>query len=139
MRTPTNKTAFRRWLHEQFEILEALDRYGEPDFYQPDFYVALDTAEIVAQAIRLACRFGYGNPDAGESPLAIIGRLLATGEGEPDLLSAEQVAGRLGVSVRSVWRMSSAGEIPAPIKIRGQTRWRSADLTAMIELSQTRK
>jgi predicted DNA-binding transcriptional regulator AlpA len=136
MRTPTNKTAFHRWLREQFEILETIDRYGTPDFYD-----SLDTEEIVSQATRLACRFGYGEPATRESPLAVVGRLLAWAEqgDQPDLLSVREVAGRLGVSIRSAWRMASTGEIPAPVKIRGKTKWRSADLQAMIELSPSSK
>jgi predicted DNA-binding transcriptional regulator AlpA len=143
MKHPTSKTAFRRWLAAQVDLLAAIDEYGEPDFF-----VALDTAEIVGQASRLACRFGAGHLIGDELPtptprqgLAVVGRLLAWAEqGEPpDLLSVVEVAGRLGTSVRSVWRMRSRGEIPQPVAILGKTKWRSVEIQAMIDLSPTKK
>lgn len=46
------------------------------------------------------------------------------GEDElPPLLNAKQVAKLLCVSIRSVWRMESAREIPGSIRLRGCTRW----------------
>lgn len=41
----------------------------------------------------------------------------------PLVLKAEQVAELLGISVRSVWRFSSAGELPGPISIGRSKRW----------------
>ena len=139
MKHPTNKTAFRRWLREQFEVIEVLVEHGAPDFY-----TGIEIADLVEQAQRIACRFGAGHLIGDELPtptprqaLAVIGRLLAWAEqgDPPDLLSVREVAGKLGTSSRTVWRMASAGEILAPIKIRGKTKWRSAEIQAMIELS----
>jgi len=48
------------------------------------------------------------------------------------LLKAEQVAELLSIHVRSVWRQSSAGELPAPIRIGGVTRWRLSEITTLI-------
>ncbi|TVQ30013.1 MAG: helix-turn-helix domain-containing protein [Phycisphaeraceae bacterium] len=45
------------------------------------------------------------------------------------LLTAREVADLLGVHVRSVWRMSQTGDIPAPIRLSERVvRWRLADL-----------
>jgi len=138
MQTPKSKAAYRRWLRQQFDILEALDSI------EPDFYDMLDIAALVGQACRYACRFGGGDMIGTEQPtvtplqaLAVLGRLLAWAEqsNPPDLLSVRDVAAKLGASSRSVWRMLSAGEIPQPIKIRGKTKWRAVEIEAMIELS----
>ena|SRR5579872_6967483 len=142
MQPPKSKTAFRRWLKPQFDEIETLCELGEPDFFNQ-----LNMATLVGQACRYACRFGGGDLIGTEQPtmtarqaLVVIGRLLAwSEESTPDLLSVQEVAAKLGTSSRSVWRMLSAGEIPAPIKIRGKTKWRAVDLQAMIELSPSNK
>jgi len=50
----------------------------------------------------------------------------------PALLSVKQVAVRLNVSKRTVWRLVSSGELIQPIKIGGSTRWRQAEVDAWI-------
>lgn len=52
---------------------------------------------------------------------------------EPTLLTVEQVAAMMSVSKRTVWRMLSAGELIQPIRVRGNTRWRHAELHEWIE------
>ena len=49
------------------------------------------------------------------------------------LLRVEDVAAALSVSVRKVWQMASAGDLPQPIHLGRTTRWRRADLEAWIE------
>ena len=50
------------------------------------------------------------------------------------LMSADDVAQRLGVSVVTLWRMRTAGEFPAPMTIgRRLKRWRPEDVEAYIE------
>jgi len=44
------------------------------------------------------------------------------------LISAETVAQMLNVSPRTVWRLLSAGKLIEPIRIGGNTRWRSAEM-----------
>ena len=139
-----SKKAFRRWLCERFDEIEAICELGPPDFYE-----SLDMAATVDQACRYASRLGGGDLIGTEQTmmtprqaLVVIGRLLAWSEQpdhQPDLLSAHQVAERLGLSVRSVWRMASAGNLPAPVTISGRTLWRAPDVEAMIDLTPTRK
>ena len=48
------------------------------------------------------------------------------------MLTITQVAERLNVSTRSVWRMVKKNEIPQPVRYtRKMVRWRVADLEAM--------
>jgi predicted DNA-binding transcriptional regulator AlpA len=44
--------------------------------------------------------------------------------------TVEDIAGHLGISVRQVWRMDAAGQIPAAIgtRIGNRKRWRSRDI-----------
>lgn len=51
----------------------------------------------------------------------------------PALLDAEQTAQYVGMSRRWIYRATSAGEFPSPIKIGRATRWRRADLDAWVE------
>ena len=136
---------FRRWLSQRFEEIETICELGRAGFLRHQ----LDIAALVAQACRYACRFGGGHLIGTEQPtmtprqaLVVFGRLLAWSEQPdhlPDLLSAHQVAERLGLSVRSVWRMASAGNLPKPIAISGRTLWRAPDVEAMIDLAPARK
>lgn len=48
------------------------------------------------------------------------------------LLPVGDVAERLGVSVRTVWSLRSAGEIPEPVKIGSRTRWRRSEIETYI-------
>jgi len=48
------------------------------------------------------------------------------------LLTVADVAALLGVSPRSVWRMVQTGECPAPLRLRGCTRWRRAEVERWI-------
>ncbi|MGE0608309.1 MAG: helix-turn-helix transcriptional regulator [Pirellulales bacterium] len=48
------------------------------------------------------------------------------------LVSADGLAQMLDLSVRTLWRLRSAGKIPAPMKLGGSVRWRLADIHAWI-------
>lgn len=50
-----------------------------------------------------------------------------------ELLTKEQVAQRLNMSIRTVYRMAMAGEMPAPVRAGRSLRWRSDVLDAWIE------
>ncbi|HEY1601475.1 MAG TPA: helix-turn-helix domain-containing protein [Pirellulales bacterium] len=140
-REPGSLPQFGRWLEEACDEIEFFCRYVDPDFFD-----RLAVAQIIEQASRHASRFGAGHlvsslpptfkPDDG---LAIVGRLLEwTRErtSEPAaMLSVKELSQRLGIASRTVWRMLSAGELPAPIKIGGQTKWRRSEIEAMIDLA----
>jgi predicted DNA-binding transcriptional regulator AlpA len=50
------------------------------------------------------------------------------------LLNAKQVAGKLNISVRSVWRRGvDMGELPPPVRIGSSVRWDEELLDAWIE------
>lgn len=48
------------------------------------------------------------------------------------LVTAEQLAKILQVSVRSIWRMRSSGQLPRPVRIGGNIRWRPKDVELWI-------
>jgi excisionase family DNA binding protein len=51
-----------------------------------------------------------------------------------DLLTSQQVADRLSVSVRTLWRLVARGIVPQPIRYnRKLVRWKAADLDHYIE------
>ncbi len=46
-----------------------------------------------------------------------------------DLLTSQQVADRLAVSVRTLWRLLARGDLPQPIRYnRKLVRWKAADV-----------
>jgi len=66
------------------------------------------------------------------------GLLTAKGEMAPTtasslLVSAQTLAKRLGVSVRTLWRLRGGGKLPPPIRLGGAVRWRTAEIDAWIE------
>ena len=48
------------------------------------------------------------------------------------LLSISDLQTALGISERTLWRMASAGKLPASIKIGKLRRWRRSDVDAWI-------
>jgi excisionase family DNA binding protein len=56
------------------------------------------------------------------------------GEVGIELLSSRQVANRLSVSVRTVWRLVAAGRLAEPLRYnRKLVRWRSDDVDRFIQ------
>jgi excisionase family DNA binding protein len=53
--------------------------------------------------------------------------------GLPALLTVEDLAKLLRVSVRTVWRLRRNACLPHPVKIGGGVRWRISDVKAWIE------
>jgi predicted DNA-binding transcriptional regulator AlpA len=51
------------------------------------------------------------------------------------LLTAREVAERLNVCPRTIWRWTSMGRLPKPIRLVGSkaTRWKEADIEAVAE------
>lgn len=52
---------------------------------------------------------------------------------EPQLLTVRQVAALLNIGTSSVWRHVRNGTLPKPVRIVGTTRWRRADLLALVD------
>ncbi len=62
--------------------------------------------------------------------------VIDTSEIPPDarMLETKQVAAMLGVSVRTVWRLVAAGQLPQPVRFnRKLVRYRVSDLTRWLE------
>jgi len=51
---------------------------------------------------------------------------------EPGFLTARQFAKLLQVSLRTLWRMRSAGTLPQPLRLGGVVRWRKRDVDQWI-------
>jgi excisionase family DNA binding protein len=51
-----------------------------------------------------------------------------------ELLTVREVARRLALSERTVWRWAADGLLPAPLRLRPRsTRWRAADIQRYLE------
>jgi excisionase family DNA binding protein len=51
-----------------------------------------------------------------------------------DLMTSQQVADRLAVSVRTLWRLVQRGRFPQPIRYnRKLVRWKSTDVNRYID------
>ena len=48
---------------------------------------------------------------------------------EIQLLTAKQLGGLLSLSKRQIFRLSSCGKLPAPIRIGGSVRWAESTIT----------
>ena len=44
--------------------------------------------------------------------------------GTPAMITAVDFATMLKVSVRTLWRLRSAGQVPEPVRLGGAVRWR---------------
>lgn len=53
----------------------------------------------------------------------------------PLLLDVKEVAALLSVSVRSVWRLRDAGDLPAPVRVGKLIRWRRDALLRWLDES----
>ena len=50
---------------------------------------------------------------------------------DKQLLRVTEVAKILELGVATIWRLTRQGQLPAPIRIGGSTRWRRADIEAL--------
>lgn len=50
------------------------------------------------------------------------------------LLTVREVAARLGVSTRQVWKLAASGRLPAPVRLARSVRWRESDIADFIRL-----
>lgn len=51
---------------------------------------------------------------------------------EPLVVTVDEVAKMLRLSKRSVWRLRSAGVLPAPLRLGNSVRWLKSDIDAWI-------
>lgn len=51
---------------------------------------------------------------------------------EQRLITTEEVAAALNCSRTTIWRKVKSGELPAPLKVCGLTRWRAGDIAALM-------
>jgi predicted DNA-binding transcriptional regulator AlpA len=54
------------------------------------------------------------------------------GSETPALITAAEFAQMLKLSVRTLWRRRSAGQVPQPVRIGGAVRWRLDDVRQWI-------
>jgi predicted DNA-binding transcriptional regulator AlpA len=48
------------------------------------------------------------------------------------LISAKQLAEKLCLSKRQIFRLNSLGKLPAPIRIGGSVRWKESEIAAWL-------
>ncbi len=66
--------------------------------------------------------------------------VLRTSAAPDRLLTVAQVAAMLAISVRTVWKLCSTGDLPQPLHLGGSRRWRESDITKYIEsLAETQR
>lgn len=50
----------------------------------------------------------------------------------PELMTVKDVAAHFGCGVSTVWRWHQSGVLPKAVRIGGLTRWRRADIEAVL-------
>ena len=50
-----------------------------------------------------------------------------------DLLTVNEVASRLRMSSRTIWRMQEAAKLPSPVRLGRVVRWRRSDIEQWID------
>jgi len=58
---------------------------------------------------------------------------------EAVFLTVQEVAEKLTISCRQVWRLVSRGEFPKPIKLGRLNRWSPEDVTKFVEQLKSRR
>jgi predicted DNA-binding transcriptional regulator AlpA len=64
----------------------------------------------------------------------IFGETEMVTESNEQLLTAKDIARRLSLSKRQIFRLNNCAKIPAPLRISGSVRWRLSDIAKWIEL-----
>ncbi len=52
---------------------------------------------------------------------------------KPLVMPARELARLLGVSIRQIWRLSSSGKLPKPLRLGGSVRWSLKEIKAFVE------
>ena len=58
--------------------------------------------------------------------------ILPIPDGKPILITADELAAKLALSKRTIYRLLSAGAMIKPIRLRGIVRWRTAEVEEWI-------
>jgi predicted DNA-binding transcriptional regulator AlpA len=118
----------REWVLSRIDgEVEPILREEEYDDYWMflELYKQLDTERAVALARRAALNGGPDIRELGLEKLADLSR---------ELLSVNEVASRLSVAPRTVWRWVAQGRLPRPLRLRpGCVRWWSSDVEHFLE------
>jgi predicted DNA-binding transcriptional regulator AlpA len=56
--------------------------------------------------------------------MSLVENPITAAPAEPLLITAEELARLLHISLRTLWRLRSAGRLPEPVRIAGMVRWR---------------
>ena len=56
----------------------------------------------------------------------------SSNQGEPLLIRAQELAGMLNISLRTLWRLNSAGVLPQPMRLGAAVRWRLEEVKTWI-------
>lgn len=75
-------------------------------------------------------------PTAEARIIALLEQLVAASQRRPSLMNADEVARELGVGVRTLQRLRQLGQMPKPITIGSQIRWKRADLERFMREAQ---
>ena len=67
-------------------------------------------------------------PESEARIIALLEQLVAASRPRPALMDADEVTRELGICLRTLQRLRQLGQVPAPINIGGQLRWRRAEL-----------
>ena len=59
--------------------------------------------------------------------------MIVATEGDRLLLTADEAARSLAISKRTLWRLVSAGQLPAPLHIGRAARWRRDEIVAAVD------
>ncbi len=51
---------------------------------------------------------------------------------EPLLITVDEFADLMQLSVRTIWRLCSSGQVPKPVRIGGTVRWRHEEVRKWI-------
>lgn len=53
---------------------------------------------------------------------------------ESELLTVRDVAARLRISPRQVWKLLASGRMPSPVRLSRSVRWRADDISHWVHL-----
>ena len=133
MKPPKTKQEFARYLQGAFNTAR--------DAHTSDTFDETAIAGLIEEVSIHACRFGAGDlidPQrqtmTPREAIVVLGRLLARVEQESSpTLDVYELATRLGLAVRTVWRMEAKGLIPAARRVGRLVRWDREEIEEWLE------